>query len=602
MKWTVKKVAYGFIGVLVIIASAPFASISKQPMISTSTVTSIPITVESTLGPTPTQMTAVPTATLLPTIQAASSPLSTELYAFIQAPEGPLAQPYVILEAFQAVPDVSIEIRGILNSREFTCKGSPCALPVLSSSTVVFQAISEAGAMSEEVSATIRVELAPDGYYVYLDTVSQFAAFSDSCLRFWRIQDYSNPVWAEFVQFPYMLNTDKTLHHLAARLITHGVVDVTGCSDGGLSANLDWPTACGLERASSAMIEWQNQFDEFIWLASGEIGIPPRILKTLIEVESQFWPGNERFRLDEIGLGQINQLGVDVLLRRDPLLYRQICSTVLDDCSDPYHQLSDEDQAMIRGAYLNSQNADCPTCEYGLDLTVAKRSVRFIAQVLRANCEVVKKIADENRPADPDYIDKLDDPYSDFWKFTLFTYHSGSGCFEQAVEATPDSVPLSWENLSQYIVECESGESYVDGLWGNLLRFDTYRYSRVDQNIVEQVAPIFAPTPTPYATPAPSTAQVMVQVFLDRNQNGIAEESELMNGVSVLLQGENQVELGGRTVNGRVTFELAEFPVGSDVRVSLPGLYRGETITVPEQGILPVVFIFNQPTLPTVIP
>jgi len=36
--------------------------------------------------------------------------------------------------------------------------------------------------------------------------------------------------------------------------------------------------------------------------------------------------------------------------------------------------------------------------------------------------------------------------------------------------------------------------------------------------------------------------------------------------------------------------------------VSLPGLYRSETITVPEQGTIPVIFIFSQPTLPTVIP
>jgi hypothetical protein len=387
---------------------------------------------------------------------------------------------------------------------------------------------------------------------------------------------------------------------LAARLITHGVVDVTGCSDGGLSAGLNWPTACGLERASSAMTEWQNQFDEYIWLASREIGVPPKILKTLIEVESQFWPGNSRFHLDEIGLGQINQLGVDVLLRRDPLLYRQVCSTVIDDCGDPYHELSDEDQAMIRGAYLNSQNAVCSTCEYGLDLTLAKRSVSFVAQVLQANCEIVKEIANENRPAD--YMTELDDPYSDFWKFTLFAYHSGSGCFEQAVEATPDGVPLDWENLSQNIIDCDSGESYVDGLWGNLLRFDTYRYTQVDQEIFEQIAPVFAATPTPFSTPVPSTAQVMVQVFLDGNQNGIAEEYELMEGVSVLLQAENRVELTGRTVKGRATFELAGFPIGSDVFVSLPGLYRSETITVPEQGIVPVVFIFNQPTLPTVIP
>jgi hypothetical protein len=230
---------------------------------------------------------------------------------------------------------------------------------------------------------------------------------------------------------------------------------------------------------------------------------------------------------------------------------------------------------------------------------VAKRSVNFVAQVMHANCEVVKEIADDNRPVG--YIDDLDDPYSDFWKFTLFSYHSGSGCFEQAVEATPDNVPLSWDNLSQNIVDCESGQGYVNGFWGNLLAFDSYRYTPSDHETM-QVVPEFAATQTPFPTPVSSTAQVVVQVFLDENQNGIAEESELMDDVSVLLQGENDAEMQGKTVNGQIALKLTDFRIGSDVRVSLPGLYRVESITVPDQGIVPVVFIFTQPTLPTIIP
>jgi hypothetical protein len=120
--------------------------------------------------------------------------------------------------------------------------------------------------------------------------------------------------------FPFQLNTRKTLHTLATQLILSGIVETNDCPAGGLSLSLDWPTACGLERASTAMIAWQNQFDEHIWLASRDQGIPPKVLKTLIEIESQFWPGNSRFYIDEIGLGQINQLGLDVLLRQDPYL------------------------------------------------------------------------------------------------------------------------------------------------------------------------------------------------------------------------------------------------------------------------------------------
>jgi len=285
-------------------------------------------------------------------------------------------------------------------------------------------------------------------------------------------------------------------------------------------------------------------------------------------------------------------------LRRDPTLYQKVCSTVLDDCAMPYALMSAQNQAMIRGALVSSMSSLCPTCPYGLDLNIAKQSVSFVAQVLHANCEIVKVIADANQPAD--YIDDLEDPYSDFWKFTLLSYHSGISCFEKAIKATPKGAPLDWENLSENI-DCDGGKEYVEGVWGNLLSFDLYRYTPADQEIV-QVDPVFAATPTPFPTPVPSTAQVVVQAFLDGNQNGIAEESELMDGIAVSLQGEIGMELIGNTVNGQIIFELAEFPIGSDVVVSLPGLYRSETITVPDQGMLPVIFVFNQPTLPTVIP
>jgi hypothetical protein len=36
--------------------------------------------------------------------------------------------------------------------------------------------------------------------------------------------------------------------------------------------------------------------------------------------------------------------------------------------------------------------------------------------------------------------------------------------------------------------------------------------------------------------------------------------------------------------------------------VSLPGLYRESSFTLPVQGIVPVVFIFTEPVLPTVLP
>jgi len=597
------KAILGLAGLLVIIACAPFGNL-VSPTNTPSVIEAAPVETEAPVVQ-PTATTApvsIPTATATAIVPQPVLPtaIPAELYAFIQAPEGPLAQPYVTLIGFQNIPDVSIQIRGAVNSNDFICRGSPCAVPIQTSSIIVFQAVSSAGATSDEVSATVRVESTAEGYYVFLDTVSQFATFTDSCLRYWRFQDFTDPVWAEFVQFPYLLSTNKTLHYLVTQLIVHGFVDVNGCPAGGLSIGLDWPTGCGLERARNTMIEWQNQYDEYIWLASRDVGIPPKLLKTLIEVESQFWPGNQRFYVDEVGLGQLNQLGVDVLLRRNPALYQEVCATVLDDCAMPYTLMSAENQAMIRGAFINSQNAICPDCEGGLDLNVAKRSISFIAQVLKANCETVKVITDANRPSG--YIDALEDPYSDFWKFTLLSYHSGVSCFEQAVKATPKGQPLDWENLSENI-GCQGGFDYVDGLWGNLLSFELYRYTPSIQEIA-QVAPDFLPTRTPPPSPIPviSSAQVEIEAFLDSNQNGVMEDSERLNNITVLLQSVAGTEVEGTIENGQAVLELRDFPIGTEVTVSLPAYFRSETIIVPADGVVSVSFIFSQPTLPTAIP
>jgi hypothetical protein len=231
-------------------------------------------------------------------------------------------------------------------------------------------------------------------------------------------------------------------------------------------------------------------------------------------------------------------------------------------------------------------------------LNKAKQSIPFIAQVLHANCETVKIITDTQRESG--YIEDMEDPYSSFWRFTLLAYHSGVSCFEQAIKGTPNGVALDWENVAENI-ECASGQDYVDGVWGNLLSFDQYLYSPSGPG-TGQVAPVFAATRTPVPTTVPSTAQVLVEVFLDSNQNGIADAGEGLDNITVLLQSAAGTEVSGITDNGQVTLPLADFPIESEVIVSLPDYFRSQRITVPAQGVVPVIFIFSQPTLPTVIP
>lgn len=574
---------------------------------------------------TPGPGTATPpfqTSTSSPQISlpTSSSILPSGLYAFIQAPAGAVPQPYVILSAFSALPSrVAVTIRGFVNTTEFICTQSPCAVNLQTSSRLVFAAYAETGESSETVIASVSVAQTDAGYLVTIDSVSQFTVFNNSCSVAWGIAEDPNATWDDFVQFPHELHTQKTLHNLATQLIINGVVDASDCPAGGLSLGLDWPTACGLERATGAMIEWQNQYDDHIWLASRDQGIPPKILKTLIEVETQFWPGNARRFLDEYGLGQVNQLGIDVLLRRDPTFYQLVCPSVLSDCSRSYVSLEPQQQAMIRGAVVSLFiDASCPTCEYGFDLNKAKESIALLAMLFRANCQQVDYILGITILPDPDADaatataavatvaaggDTGTTSYEDLWRFTFLSYHSGLSCFQQAVIATRrDNLPVTWENLEDRI-PCRGGADYVNAFMNNLAAFDFYL---LDTTGAEDVlaAPTIIPTRTPVPTPTVyvSSATVRVQVFMDRNGNQSPDEGEWIDAMTVLLETSTNEQITQRTENGITIFDMSGFTPGIGINVSLPGLYRNERFTLPEEGEVVVTFMFEAPPLPTLIP
>lgn len=605
--------------------------------------------IDGTSTTTPTSRQAAP-ATLSPTstglpergLPTSSSVLPSRLYAYIQAPSGTVSKPYVILSAFSSLPrSVPVTIRGFVNSQEFICTASPCAVDLPSNSRLVFAAYTDTGESSETVIASVTITQVSGGFLVTIDSVSQFTSFRNSCANVWGVTDDGNVTWDDFVQFPYEINTRKTLHYLATQLLLTGIVDASSCPSGGLSLGLNWPTACGLERASQAMIDWQNQFDEQIWLASRDVGIPPKILKTMIEIESQFWPGNSRFFLDEFGLGQTNQLGVDVLLRKDPFLFQSVCPGVLSDCARSYVSLDPQQQAMIRGAVMNQMDATCTDCPYGIDINKAKESVPILARLFQANCQQVDYILSLAARPDPDAdeatataaaetLEKLqkiiregnpteataavatllagagtteNTSYEDLWRFTFLAYHSGLSCFQQAVNATKkDDLPVTWENLEERL-DCRGGADYVNGFMGNLLSFDLYRYQPGEaSNVI--VAPTIIPTRT--SVPAPtefvSSATVRVQVFMDRNGNGSPDPDEWIDAMTVLLETSTNQQITQRTQNGIAVFDLSGYTPGIGINVSLPGLYRNERFQLPQEGEVTVTFRFEAPPMPTIIP
>lgn len=547
-----------------------------------------------TSSPAPTVFVE-PIATLTPfTILQNNS--AKDIRAYIHAPSGLLSQPYVVLTAIDSTPGVGVEIRGFENLREFVCTASPCALSLTESSTISFTAYSASGNKSPEVMARVRVESRDGGYVVVVDSVSQLSRYRDSCSNIWNVKDEALSSWSSFPESPFQLNTDKTLHMLAARLITNKIVDAQDCPGGGMGGNMDFPNGCGIERARTKMIEWQNQYDFNIWSTSLDVGIPPRILKSLIEYESQYWPANQRFFLDEIGLGQINQLGIDVLLRRSPDFYNKVCPSVYSDCSIPYLSLDQPSQALVRGAILTSVNANCTDCVNGLDLEKANESIPLIAQLLRSNCEMVDFLNVAGKP---------DVGYDDLWKYTMATYHSGYSCVRDAVVLTrKNDESLDWETVSKNI-DCKGSKAYVDGFWGTLLSFDTYLAGSESVSSV-QVAPTYIPTRTPVVVPLPtqitSKARVLVRVYLDANGNGLPESMELLDGIAAELLLENGQKLTGVTQNGEVLFDMSAYQYGMNVIASLPGLYREKLFSLPQDGVVQVDFVFTSPVIPNSLP
>jgi hypothetical protein len=527
----------------------------------------------------------------------------------------------VVLTAFASIArSESVVIRGFIDSKEIICTESPCIVYLDSGGArIIFRAFTSTGQTSEEVISSVSVTNEVQGYLVTIDSISQFTSFVDSCSVAWGLKDEENARWDSFVQFPYQINTKKTLHTLARNLILNGIVDTSACPAGGLSIGLDWPTTCGLESATSKMIEWQNQFDEYIWLAGKEYGIPPKILKTLIEVESHFWPGNSRFFVDEVGLGQINQPGIDVLLRKDPSLYQQICPTILSDCALPYLSLDASQQALIRGAVVSSIDATCPTCEYGLDFNVARDSISLITRLLQANCLQVDDILNIPYKPDPDADaatatavvatvaaggTKPGADYEDLWRFTFLAYHSGVSCFQTAVNETRKAgLPVVWENLETHL-SCKGGADYVNGVMENLFAFDFYLYQPegIDRVFAE---PTIVATRTPVPTPTVyvSSAVVKVQAYIDKNGNGQPDESEWIDDMSVLLETSNaNDDITKRTENGIAIFDMSGYRPNIEITVSLPTLYRSERFLLPETGEVVIMFKFDQPTLPTILP
>jgi hypothetical protein len=243
---------------------------------------------------------------------------------------------------------------------------------------------------------------------------------------------------------------------------------------------------------------------------------------------------------------------------------------------------------------MRALDAECPTCPNGIDFERAYDSIPVFARTLRANCRQVKYIMDKAGS---------NASYEDMWKFTLVSYHSGYQCLAGALEFTTyNKQPTDWPHISAYLA-CESGRTYVENFWKSLEAFPTYRLvtPASSQPVVQ---PTFAATPAPTRTPTPVIAlsHIRVLVYIDKNNNNYPDGDERAEGVKVTATFTDGSVAQTATVNGEAVIDLRGRPIGTDVIVALPELFRSEKVRVTRDGEIPVVFRLEQPVVPPVLP
>jgi hypothetical protein len=384
--------------------------------------------------------------------------------------------PRLVLIGEEPLPDESVlRIQGLVGKDAFVCEGARCDFLLNATPAegikIVFWATSTYGDTSPTFEAIVRVKVTNDSQRLvqkrYIDVLSTqwIGKPNATCSIAWQSFPPSDglPSWLSTPENPADLQSEVAYLYLAGNLILQGQVNVEACLDGGVFAD-GIATPCGAEAARFAVSEWQNRFDLLILDVARDSEVPAQLLKNLFSRESQFWPGifNER---DDVGLGQLTEHGADTALMWNPAFYNEFCPLVLDKSvcqSKGYAELSKTNQALLRGALLQSVDASCPDCPLGINLERADSSVGIFARTLLANCEQAGKIIQNVTGQVAGEVAS----YEDLWKFTLVNYNAGAGCLGDAVQvARAKGLEMTWGNVAEnFLPGCQPVVRYVEDI------------------------------------------------------------------------------------------------------------------------------------------
>jgi hypothetical protein len=264
------------------------------------------------------------------------------------------------------------------------------------------------------------------------------------------------PDWLMLAEETTDLATINRYVILAAKLLSTGLVDGGVCPGKGLNPDGS-ANACGLELSANQVTAWQNQFDPQILSSSRSNQLPPKIIKAVIAVESQFWPAAD-WTLGEVGLGQMTGYGADLVLAWRPAYYQSICRQAFGgkNCSVPYMSQDPSTQYLLRGMVLKEIDATCSNCPGGVDIEKGKQAVLVLAETLNASClQSARMIYLANKKTPSEILS-----YADYWRLVLANYQAGAGCVYQALRRT--SNPKNWNNIAaNFSSGCASGSEYI---------------------------------------------------------------------------------------------------------------------------------------------
>ncbi|MCE1253090.1 MAG: hypothetical protein LWX83_06020 [Anaerolineae bacterium] len=508
----------------------------------------------------------------------------------------PTLKPFVTISAYEPFSDYKITaIKGDVGGTPFECQAASCDVLPGGDSTITYWAVSSFGDESPPYSATIRIIKADNNFKTTVTENENFGVYHDICANVWgNTPEFDNRNWSSFPQMPQEIATYHRLYHLAGELIRNDQVDASSCPYGGLFADGS-PNSCGMEAAMPKVVEWQNHFDPAIWSAARDIGIPPVVLKSVIEQESQFWPASTRFVMYEYGLAQINEQGADVALRWDSALYDLICDNMMMVCKNLYASMSPASQAVLRGGLVSWLDADCPNCEFGISPQRAEQSMRMVAQVLRANCYQTSYLYQKYTTGAS---------YEDSWKFTMVSYHGGYQCLADAIVSTlTQQQVLTWTNLSSHLGSCPDARDYVDNFWARLSSFQPNQSAVIQSRpVIEVRTPTPAPTPTLPPNPRARNGHVQVIVYMDYNNDYVLGDDELVDNIGVTVKYEDGSSETKTAVKGIATFVFSNQLKGSRVTIIIPQVYRNLEMTVPDDGNIFVLVRLIPPGLPGKLP